>query len=294
MSSNYFKNKNIIISGASRGIGLFLSEHFSNKGANLILLSRKSNQTKIALDKILKKKTNSNQNINFFFVDISKKKDVDNFFNTISKKKIRIHFLINCAGIYGPIGKFENLNWNEFKKTIDINLLGSIYFIKKLIPIFKKNNFGKIIQLSGGGATAPFPNFMPYSISKVGLVRFIENISEELEDYKIYVNTIAPGAVNTRMLSQVLKAGPRNVGKKFYNKSNKQKKHGGADLNKIADCVDFLLNKSGNGISGKLISVIWDNWKLFNNNIKNLKRSDVGTLRRITGRDRRLRFFDND
>ena len=87
------------------------------------------------------------------------KKKVDKFFKKNFKKYKKIDVLINNAGIYGPKGSFENISWSELKRTLNINLLGSLYFIKKILPHFKKNNSGKIIQFSGGGASSAFPFF---------------------------------------------------------------------------------------------------------------------------------------
>ena len=162
----------------------------------------------------------------------------------------------------------------------------------KIIPHFKKKRYGKIIQISGGGAASAFPFFSPYAVSKVGIVRFIENISIELKKYNIYANSIAPGPVNTRMLDQVLKAGPKKVGKTYFQKSIKQKKKGGTDINKVLNLIEFLAHKKSDKISGKLISALWDNWKVFSKNKKKLNSSDFGNLRRITGRERNLKFFD--
>ena len=85
-------------------------------------------------------------------------------------------------------------------------------------------NKGKIIQLAGGGAASPLPLISSYAISKAAVVRFVENLSEELKDYNIDINAVAPGPLNTGMLEEVLKAGPKRVGKNFYNESVKQKK----------------------------------------------------------------------
>ena len=126
------------------------------------------------------------------------------------------------------------------------------------------------------------------------MVRFVENISKEVENKNIFINAIAPGPINTRMLDEVLQAGPKKVGKIFYKNALKQKKNGGTDILKIISLVEYLSHKKSDGISGKLISVLWDNWNIFHNKIDILKNSDVGTLRRITGSDRNLKFFDRD
>lgn len=289
MSSKYFLNKTIIITGANQGIGLEIAKSFYAKGSNIILCAR--NKKKLLS---IKKKLVSKFKNKFFLepLDISKKNQVDKFYKKIFKKNKKIDILINNAGIYGPKGSSETLNWNEWKNTININLLGSIYMTNKIIPHFKKKRYGKIIQISGGGAASAFPFFSPYSVSKVGIVRFIENISIELKKYNIYANSIAPGPVNTRMLDQVLKAGPKKVGKVFYQKSIKQKKQGGTDINKVLNLIEFLAHKKSDKISGKLISALWDNWKVFPKNKQKLNSSDIGNLRRITGKERNIKFFD--
>ena len=126
------------------------------------------------------------------------------------KKFKKIDILINNGGVYGPKGFIEKINWNAWVKTIEINLFGSVLLCKEVIPYFKKRNQGKIIQLSGGGAAAPLPMISGYAASKAGIVRFIETLSEEVKDYNIQVNSVAPGAINTEMLNEILKAGPKN------------------------------------------------------------------------------------
>ena len=291
INSNYFKKKNIIITGANQGLGLEMAKHFYKLGANIIICARNNEKLK-NVKKILKK--NKAQIIIIEKCDVSKFKQVDLFFDRIIKKIKKIDILINNAGIYGPKGEIEDLSWKDFKKTFEINLFGSIYLIKKVIPHFKKYNKGKIVQMSGGGAASPLPYFSAYATSKAGIVRFIENISKELESYKIDINAVAPGPINTRMLDEVLSENPETVGKAFYNKSVIQKKNGGTDIKKILDCVEFLCHKKSNGISGKLVSVLWDNWKKFYNYKKILRNTDLGNMRRITGRERKIKFFDKN
>ena len=160
------------------------------------------------------------------------------------------------------------------------------------MPYFKKKNKGKIIQLSGGGAASPLPLISSYAVSKAAVVRFVENLSEELKDYKIDINAVAPGPLNTSMLDEVLKAGPKKVGKNFYNKSLKQKKTGGTPFIKACELILFLGSKYSNGIKGKLISALWDDWKNWINYKELLQSSDAYTLRRIVGKERGFEWGD--
>ena len=113
INRNYFKKKNIIITGANQGLGLEMAKHFYKLGANIIICAR-NNEKLNNVKKILKK--NKSQIIIVEKCDVSKFKQVDVFFDKIIKKIKKIDILINNAGIYGPKGKIETISWKDFKK----------------------------------------------------------------------------------------------------------------------------------------------------------------------------------
>jgi NAD(P)-dependent dehydrogenase (short-subunit alcohol dehydrogenase family) len=284
-------NKVAIITGASEGLGFEIAKKFILEGANITICSRNKKNLKLA-EESLTKILYSNQKILIVTADVSKQSDVKKIINMTIKKFGKCNILVNNAGIYGPKGKIENINWEDWKKTIEINLFGSILMCKNLIKYFKKKNYGKIIQLSGGGATNPLPNLSAYATSKAAIVRFMETLALEVRDFNIDVNSIAPGALNTKMLDEVIKSGPNKVGGDFYKRALKQKKTGGTSLNYGADLAVFLASSESDGISGRLISAVWDNWKEWPKHINKLSNSDVYTLRRIIGRDRGFSWGD--
>ena len=286
-----FKDKTVIITGGTDGFGLAIAKNFIKHGANLIVCSRNKKRVE-KVNEIFSKMIDKNQNIVSVEADISLEDDVKNLFSLATNSFQSIDIIINNAGIYGPIGKIENINWNQWIEAININLFGSILVIKNAIPILKKQNKGKIIQISGGGATNPMPNFSSYAVSKTGIVRFVETISHELKDYKIDINAIAPGALNTKMLDDLLESGPENVGEDFYNKSKKQKELGGAGFDNGIKLINFLASPNSDGITGRLISALWDKYEDWPKNLNDLKKSDIYTLRRITGRDRSFDWGD--
>jgi len=141
----------------------------------------------------------------------------------------------------------------------------------------KKAKRGRIINISGGGTTSPFPNYSSYACSKTAIVKLTENMSVEYP--KIDINAIAPGFIRTRLADQTLKA--KEKAGKFYNKTQKMVKSGGQSMKKAVDLVMFLLSKESEGISGKLISAQYDDWSN-PNFIDRLKTDkDFCTLRRI-------------
>ena len=286
-----FKNKVVIVTGASRGLGYEVAKHFLKFGSNLVICSRNYTQIKKAYKKLMKIKR-KNQKIFYSVTDVSSYDQVKKLVNMTIKKFKKIDVLVNNAGIYGPKGYIEKINWNEWVKAIQINLFGSILLCRAVIPYFKKKNKGKIIQLSGGGASSPLPLISSYAVSKAAVVRFVENLSVELKKYNIDINAVAPGPLNTDMLKEVLEAGPKKVGKDFFNKSLKQKETGGTPLGKVCELILFLGSKYSDGIRGKLVSAVWDDWKNWASYKKLIQNSDVYTLRRIVGRERGFEWGD--
>jgi 3-oxoacyl-[acyl-carrier protein] reductase len=136
------------------------------------------------------------------------------------------------------------------------------------------------------------PRLSAYAVSKAAIVRYAETLAEEVRGTGIDVNSIAPGALNTRMLEEILAAGPDKVGKDFYERSMRQKETGGAGLVKGADLALFLASPESDGITAKLISAVWDSWREWPNHLDQLSKSDAYTLRRISGRDRAMEWGD--
>ena len=253
------KNTKALVTGASRGLGLAIVENFKNNGARVVGSSS----------------TGTNNTI---------KSDVS---NSICMKNLILHAttimddintLVCNAGIYGPIGPSEDNNWDEWKTAIEINLYGVVNACRYIVPELKKKRSGKIIILSGGGATKAMPNFSAYAASKAAVVRYAETLAEELQDYNIQVNCVAPGSMNTDFMETAIAAGPDKTGKDFYDRMVKQKEEGGASIENAAELIAFLASDKSNHITGRLISAVWDDWK---NLDKTQLKPDMYTLRRI-------------
>jgi 3-oxoacyl-[acyl-carrier protein] reductase len=178
------------------------------------------------------------------------------------------------------------VDWLEWLDGIRINLYGTVLPCRYALPFFRRAGYGKIVNLSGGGATAPLPRISSYATSKAAVVRFTETLAMETAEAHIDVNAIAPGALNTRLLDEVLEAGPERVGQAFYERALKQKDQGGAPLGKGASLTAFLLSGESDGITGRLISAVWDGWADLPQRWPEIARTDVYTLRRIVPKDR--------
>jgi 3-oxoacyl-[acyl-carrier protein] reductase len=197
-----------------------------------------------------------------------------------------LHVLVNNAGVYGPMGPTESVDWAEWVRAIEINLYGTLLPCRALVPHFKRAGYGKIVSLSGGGATAPLPNISAYAASKAAVVRLVETLAEELKPFHVDVNAIAPGALNTRLLDEVLSNGKAAVGAAFYERALKQKEGGGAPLDLGARLCVYLASAESDGITGRLLSAQWDPWATLHERRDEIASTDIYTLRRIVPKDR--------
>jgi 3-oxoacyl-[acyl-carrier protein] reductase len=218
--------------------------------------------------------------------DVSKSADAEAIVERAINAFGRVDILVNNAGVYGPMGPFEENDWQQWCDAISVNLFGTVLLSRAVAPWMRKQKYGKIINLSGGGATSPLPRFSAYAASKAAVVRFSETIALELASNHIAVNVIAPGALNTRLLDQVLETGPGQVGEDFYRSAIKQRETGGASLETAAALAVFLASADSDGITGRLISAVWDDWRNFPLELERIRDSDVFTLRRIVPQDR--------
>jgi 3-oxoacyl-[acyl-carrier protein] reductase len=280
-----------IVSGANRGFGLEITRKFLASGASVVICAREDTLLQKA-ESEFSTTLKSGQHILIAAVDVSNEISVNLMVERTLSKFSKIDILVNNAGIYGPMGPVESLDINEWRRALEINLIGSVLMTRAVLPVMKRQKSGKIIQISGGGATQPLPNISAYASSKAAIVRFAETLAEEVRGYGVDVNSLAPGALNTRMLEEVLMAGPEVVGKDFFEKSLKQKETGGSSIDRAAELALFLASSCSDGITGKLISAAWDNWEEWPNHISELDRTDAFTLRRIVGRDRNLDWGD--
>ncbi|MEO8949190.1 MAG: SDR family oxidoreductase [Mucilaginibacter sp.] len=272
------KNKTIIITGGSLGIGLAIAKKCAIEGARVIIASRNKYDLEDALNELNQIAPNNHKS---YSLDVSILEDVQKFGDWIRNVVGNVSGLVNCAGIYGPIGKSTTIDLLEFKKAIEINFLGTVYMCSTIAPLMRSETNKKIINISGGGAATPFANYSAYATSKIALVRFTENLSIELKEDQFDINCVAPGFVITRLHENTLKAGHDVAGEKFYKATAEQVEKGGVSPEVAADLTAFLLSVDSDDITGKFLSAPWDPWR--NIEFQELLRSDLdfATLRRI-------------
>jgi NAD(P)-dependent dehydrogenase (short-subunit alcohol dehydrogenase family) len=276
----------VIVTGASLGLGKAIARACLAHGAHVYICARDKGAIDAARAELAEESGDSR--VFAMQADVADAASVRALIEAASRDLPDLLGLVNNAGVLGPKGVLEDVESNEWWRTIEINLLGTMLCCRAVLPVLRRAKYGKIVNLSGGGATAPMPRMSAYAASKAAVVRFTETLAAEYAEHNIDVNAIAPGALNTRMLTEVLAAGPDRVGTAYYNRSVRQGEDGGASLERAAELCVFLLSKQSDGITGKLISAVWDPWDSLARRQKQLHGTDVYTLRRITPKDRGL------
>lgn len=190
MVNKILKDKTIIITGASSGLGMEIANHLSKQDVKIIVCSRNL--------KRLKKNFYKKKNILCKKVDVSNPEEIKKFIQTILKKFKKVDILINNAGTTKEM-LIEDIADKDIYKIINTNLIAPFFFLKYLIPTMKQNNYGRIVNISSGGAINCSSKYSVYSASKAGLNTLAKSLTNEVKKYNIKINTMSPGPIKTRL-----------------------------------------------------------------------------------------------
>ncbi|MCL5746005.1 MAG: SDR family oxidoreductase [Acidobacteria bacterium] len=266
------KDKAVLITGAGRGIGKRLALAFAAAGARVGLLARSKAELDLAHLEIEHAGS----------VSLRIRADVRDFEQMCAAVvRMQAHFgavnvLIAAAATQGPIGPLAEAQPKAWVEAIETNLLGVMFSCRAVLPQMIERRSGKIIVLSGGGATHPRPNFSAYASSKAAVVRLVETLAEEVRDHNVQINCLAPGGTYTNMTDEILRAGDR-AGWEAREDALQVRLTGGTPPDRQVQLAMFLADERSNHVSGKLIHVD-DDWKrLENSNI----HPEIYTLRRV-------------
>ena len=183
---------NIVITGASKGMGKAMAEKFSAAGNTLFICSRNEDELTNTAKEISEKYNNS---IEYLAVDLSKKDQVLQFSDWILEKNIP-DVLINNAGQFVP-GSIYNEPDGNLEQMIEVNLYGTYHLTRALLPAMMKKKSGHIFNISSIAGLKAYSNGGSYSISKYSIRGFSKNLREEMKAFNIKVTTVYPGAVFT-------------------------------------------------------------------------------------------------
>lgn len=269
-----FKNKNILITGAGRGIGKRLALGFARLGARIALVGRSKAEIDLAHIEIEQTGGNALR----IRADVT---DPEQLALAVERTRVvfgsTVDVLICAAGTAGPLNGFLQTPLKAWTETIQINLLGVVHSCRAVLPHMIDKRAGKIIVLACDSDTAPNLNFSAYTTSKTAVVRFVESLAAEIADHNVQINCFDPGPAYTNLTDEIIRAESR-LEPKVVGAAKETRRTGGVVPDKQLEFAAFLASEQSNHIAGKLIHVT-DDWKKLRN--ANLS-PDALTLRRAS------------
>jgi len=193
MNNINLKNKVAVVTGGAQGFGLAIAKRFLVSGAQVVIWDI---DEKILLSV-------EEKNITKIIVDVTNFQKIEEATKETLSLLGRIDILVNNAGIAGPSYTTWEYPIEEWQKIIDIDLSGVFYYCKSIVPVMKKNNYGRIINIASIAGKEGNPNAMPYSAAKAGVIALTKSLGKELANNNIAVNCITPAAAKTRIFDQI-------------------------------------------------------------------------------------------
>jgi NAD(P)-dependent dehydrogenase (short-subunit alcohol dehydrogenase family) len=267
-----FNNRNVLVTGAGRGVGKRLALGFARHGARIGLVSRSKAEIDLAHIEIEQAGGNALR----IRADVTDPEQL-----TLAVDRIRVVFgspvdvLICAAGVVGPLLPFVQTSLKAWTDTLHINLLGVVHSCRAVLPQMIERRSGKIIVLACDADDEPKLNFTAYATAKTAIARFVESLAAEVLDHNVQVNCFDPGPAYTNLTDEIIRAENR-LDPRVVAVAKETRRTGGVSPELQMEHVLFLASEQSNHISGKLIHVT-DDWKKLR---QSTLRPDAYTLRR--------------
>jgi NAD(P)-dependent dehydrogenase (short-subunit alcohol dehydrogenase family) len=268
-----------VVTGGSRGIGLAISKALGAEGARVAIASRTPGEIEAARTVL----ANAGVEVLARVTDVARVDDAQALATAVLSRFGRIDVLVNNAGVNGAIGRVDECDAAQWKLAFEVNLFGTMYMCRAVLPAMRAARSGAIVNLAGGGVGGPgvAPRVSAYASSKAAVVQLTESLAREVLDEGIRVNAIAPGAVVTEMTAAVVAAGPEKAGKELYERTLKQREAGGEPPELAAKLVVWLASGASGALTGKMLSAKWD--KVESIDVATANASSLYAMRRIDG-----------
>ena len=189
----------VVITGGSSGIGKALAARFLKDGSTVIIGARRLTVIEQAINELKEKRVNKTQSIEGLSLDVSDTESVSTFVSTVIEKYTKIDILINCAGI-SVCKEIENTSPDEFKNTMGINYLGTVFISNGFLPFMRDKNSGHIINISSMAGIMGVYGYSAYTPSKYAIIGYTEVLRSELVRTKISVSLVLPPDTETPQL----------------------------------------------------------------------------------------------
>jgi NAD(P)-dependent dehydrogenase (short-subunit alcohol dehydrogenase family) len=247
------KDKIAVITGGAKGMGEATSKKFAEQGATVVIADLDFDAARIVADNI---QTGSGQARAYNQVDVTNQLTIKATVDQAMKEFGRIDILVNCAGgTFGANGSSENINMNDWDRTMKLNLNGTLNPIMEILPYMKKQKSGKIVNFSSIGAFNAYTVVLHYHAAKGAVESLTHNLAFELAPLGIHANVISPGPIMTPFWDELMPTGPERdqFTEALANKEVPMQRMGTAE--DIAGVCLFLASGLSDYVTGQKINV---------------------------------------
>lgn len=269
------EGKTALITGAGRGIGQTIALAYAREGARLSLGARSVSELEETADECRK----LDAEVLITPTDVTDVNQVEGLIAATVERYFTIDILVNNAGIGGPVGVLQDNDLDAWINTVQINLIGVYLCCRAVVPVMKRQNAGRIVNLSGAGAANAWANMSAYCSSKAAVARLTEVLALELADTKITVNALGPGSVHTRMWDEMTEDAAKAGADLIHEVGLRVTSGGGASIDRCADLAVWLAGSGADGLSGRIISAFNDDFESLTPRIPEIMASDLYTMR---------------
>lgn len=266
-----------VITGAGRGIGRAIALAYAREGAKLALAAR----SEAELQEGVAAASNLGADAIAVPTDVTSQQGTEQLASWVMDHFGRIDILVNNAGISGPVGPLEGNNIDDWVNTITVNLTGTFLVCRAVIPAMLEQGEGKIINLSGAGATNAWSNMSAYCSSKAAVVRLTEVLAQELDGKGVTVNALGPGSVHTSMWDRMTVQAEEAGADFIHQLGLRVTSGGGASIDECAELAVWLASDDSGDLTGRLISAATDDFRSLPPRIEEIMAGDAYTLRRV-------------
>ena len=266
------KGRNALVTGGGRGIGRSIARTLAAAGARVAVLARTGGQVEAVAAEL----SGAGPPALALTADVSVAGQVAAAVEEVERVWGGIDILVNNAGLLGPVGPAHEADPEAWMQAVRVNLGGCFLCCQAVLPGMIARRRGEIVNLSGGGAVGPRPWFSAYGAAKAGVVRFTETLAAEVAPHGVRVNAVAPGAVRTDMAREAA-AALRGTGRAEAGRVSPGT--GGGTPERAAELVLFLVSPRSAGLSGRLLSAVWDDWEHLD--VEAVMAGEGGAVRRV-------------
>ena len=245
------KGLRVLITASASGIGFAVAQAFQDTGAMVHICDINEEQLDTCRETI--------QGAGVSCADISKPGEVDNLFEDVMAHMGGLDVLVNNAGIAGPTARIEDVNPEDWDRTMAVNINGMFYCARKAVPLIKEAGGGSIVNMSSSAGIMGYPLRSPYAASKWAVIGLTKTMAMELGEFNIRVNAVCPNAVEGPRMDAVIEA--EAIAKGMTEDEVYASLVQGTSMRTfvrtedVSNMILFLCSDAGQRISGQALSV---------------------------------------